>query len=480
MQGFGRKFRRLFHQLRQSRPWRPHPSLAAIGAAAPGAGLPASDADFVVLSHPELKLFPGALRRIAAQLARDPHAEAAYTDEEGFYKPDWSPELLRSTNYPGPLCVLRPSLLAKLGGAPPCFDEAGSYELWLRIAEHKVSVTHVPAALFSRPQTASASEAEDETRDCRSALSAHGDRVFGKSNFAIYPSPLATVLPGTFSFFHALPPQTLVSLIIPTKDGLSLLEPCVRSILERSTHPSLEILILNNNSEQVETLEYFERVRSGRIPYTKVLDASFPFNWSRLNNIGAAAAQGEVLVFMNNDMEVIASDWLEWLGGYALREDIGVVGAQLLRADETLQHAGVVLGLGGWCDHIFDRRRPDFHETQFVSPSLIRNVSAVTGACMAIESRKFRQVGGFDEAYQICGSDIEYCLRLLQNDWRNVYLPPARLFHLESQTRDSGGPDPDRHIFRQLLAPFRWQGDPFFNENLSLYDNRGKIRSRWE
>ena len=191
-------------------------------------------------------------------------------------------------------------------------------------------------------------------------------------------------------------------------------------------------------------------------------------------------AQGDVLVFMNNDMEVITPDWLEWLSGYALQPEIGVVGAQLLREDSTLQHAGIVLGLGGWCDHIFDHQRPDLTDTEFVPPGLIRNVSAVTGACMAISAEKFFCCGSFDEAYQVTGSDVEYCLRMMKAGLRNVYLAPACLYHLESRTRSTGGPDPDRQRFRRLISPFRWQGDPFFNANLSLFDNCGKMRSRWE
>jgi len=179
-------------------------------------------------------------------------------------------------------------------------------------------------------------------------------------------------------------------------------------------------------------------------------------------------------------MEVITPDWLEWIAGYALQPAIGVVGAQLLREDESLQHAGVVLGLGGWCDHLFDRQPPSLLSTEFVPPGLIRNVSAVTGACMAVASDKFRQHGGFDENYLVCGSDIEYCLRLMQAGLRNVYLPPARLYHLESRTRNPNDADPDRLRFRRLLQPFRWQGDAYYNVNLSLYDNCGKMRNRWE
>ena len=469
MRGIGRKFRRTIYHLSKLKPGRSRPVLSVYGTAQ------ASSADYIVLAHPAIPITQKLLGQFSAFLAQNPAAEVVYCDETNFYKPDWSPELLRSMNYPGPLVVIRPAALAKVGGAPPAFDEAGFYALWLRIAESNCVVAHLPAALFSRPPLSM-----EQALPCRNALEEHANRLYGAGNYDIRASAIATNRPATFDFFIRPDKSALVSLIIPTKDGLSMLVPCIDSILNRSTHRRLEIIILNNNSTKPETFAYFDQLRSGDIPNCRVIDAPIPFNWSRLNNIGAAAAAGDVLVFMNNDMEVIAADWLDWLAGYALQPEIGVVGAQLIREDETLQHAGVVLGLGGWCDHIFDRQPPSLLSTAFVPPGLIRNVSAVTGACMAVAAKKFGQYGGFDENYLVCGSDIEYCLRLLHAGLRNVYLPPARLYHLESRTRNPNDSDPDRLRFRHLLKPYRWQGDAFYNENLSLYDNCGKMRSRWE
>ena len=469
MRGIGRKFRRTINTLSKLRPWQKQPSLSAYHASQ------TPSTDFVILAHPAIPLTQKLLRRFAAFLAQNPTAEVAYCDETNFYKPDWSPELLRSMNYPGPLCVIRPAALAAVGGAPQAFDETGFYDLWLRIAESNLLVAHVATALFDRPPAPA-----DQGASCKGALDAHARRQYGEGNYEIRDSSLVAARPATFDFLIKTDSSPLISLIIPTKDGLSMLAPCIDSILNRSTHRRVEIIVLNNNSTKPETFAYFDQLRSGEIPQCRVIDAPIPFNWSRLNNIGAAAATGDVLVFMNNDMEVLAADWLEWLAGYALQPAIGVVGAQLIREDETLQHAGVVLGLGGWCDHIFDHQPPALLSTEFVPPGLIRNVSAVTGACMAVAAEKFRQYGGFDENYLVCGSDIEYCLRLFHAGLRNVYLSPARLYHLESRTRNPNDSDPDRLRFRQLLKPYRWQGDPFYNENLSLYDNCGKMRSRWE
>lgn len=468
MRGIGRKFRRLLQEASQYRPWRAQPSV--LDWSAPGAAA----ADFVIVAHPAIGLSGYSRERIAAWLARLPTCDAVYTDEAHFYKPDWSPELLRALPYPGPFCILRPALLARLAATPPV-DEAGFYDLWLRIAETGAAVGHVPEALFARTGLP-----ELQVDACLAALQRHADRVFGPEAFHLRPAVRLQGWPPVFELLPKPADKPFYSVIIPTKDGLELLEPCVRSILERSSQTRLEILIVDNNSVQPETLAYFARVRAGELPGCRLVEAPFPFNWSRVNNVGAAAANGDVLVFMNNDMEVIAPDWLDWLGGYALQPDIGVAGACLLREDGLLQHAGIVIGLGGWCDHLYDRQPPELAATCFVPPGVIRDVSAVTGACMAVAAKTFASCGGFDEAYQVCGSDVEYCLRLQKQGLRTVYLPPARLYHLESRTRETDGPDPDRDRFRALLRPYRRQGDPYYNANLSLYDNCGTMRNRWE
>jgi len=200
-----------------------------------------------------------------------------------------------------------------------------------------------------------------------------------------------------------------------------------------------------------------------------VIRADVPFNWSRLNNLGAGQARGNVLLFLNNDTRVESPDWLQSLAGFAKLPDVATVGGLLLFPDGTIQHSGVVVGMGGWADHVF-RLQPTVHGIgPFVSPVLTRDVLAVTGACTAIERSKFDELGGFDEAFQICGSDVELGLRAYREGRYNVVCCEARLIHFESQTRTPNVPQNDFEQSDLKYRPWRVDAvDPFFNPNLSL------------
>jgi GT2 family glycosyltransferase len=192
-----------------------------------------------------------------------------------------------------------------------------------------------------------------------------------------------------------------------------------------------------------------------------------PFNWSVLNNLAEEKAEGDVLVFLNNDVEIIDPKWLRRLVEHAMRQDVAVCGPMLLYGDGTIQHAGVVIGMGGWADHVFKGLPPIHAQVNYVSPVMRRNVLAVTGACMVIERRKFAELGGFDESFVICGSDVELCLRAFKRGFLNVYVADAQLIHHESKTRDPRAIPPQDFIrSEQAYAPFRLEGDPYYNRNL--------------
>jgi GT2 family glycosyltransferase len=193
-----------------------------------------------------------------------------------------------------------------------------------------------------------------------------------------------------------------------------------------------------------------------------------PFNWSRLNNRAARQAHGDVLLFLNNDTVVITPDWIERLAEVALLPDVGTVGPLLLFADGTVQHAGVVVGMGGWADHVYRGCAAIHFPSPFVSAVTTRNVLANTGACLAVERRKFEALGGFDEAFTVCGSDVEFGLRVHRRGWQNIYLATVRLTHFESKTRGTAVPHGDFVESERKYAPYRTAGDPFFNPNLSL------------
>ena len=410
-------------------------------------------ADFAVLSPTGLQLAPALTSFLSKGANKSPAAIAFYGDEKiadakqiihYAFRPDWSPELLGQADYPGQVCLLRSDAASQFVPADFDFSPDAFAALWRRLAEANAPVGHIPRIIASR------------------------HLAVDYSTYSSYRSVR----------FSSGSPRPKVSIIIPTKDRLDLLVPCIQSIIELSSYPNYEILILDNNSNQAETFRFFEKIANGEIPRCSVIEAAFPFNWSRLNNLGAVRADGDFFVFLNNDTKIIAANWLEWLVEYGMRPNIGAVGGLLLRASGKIQSAGLIMGLGGWCDNYFGEAL-ETDSTDFIPPSCIRNVTAVTGACLGVSRKTFEAIGGFDESFAVGGNDIEFCLRLLSAGYRNVYVPQARLYHLESQTRNPSV-DPDKQRLRPFLKPYRYSGDPLFNENLSIFDTRGRRRGLWE
>ena len=403
---------------------------------------------------------PGA---IAVPLDSDPKA-LLYGDEDRidgsgarfkpYFKPNFSPDLLFAEDYLG--CLLVPPELVE---ALP--DDAEDYHsLVLRLVEQALSVVRLDAVLAHRFEGAaeigSGCIAKAETPPAflddflRNRYGAHATVTTGGAS-----------LRWRCDFGNR---DASVSVILPTRDRLPLLRNCVRGIFE-SNSGDFEVVLLDNDSTEAETLDWFEQA-AAQWPRLRVVPAPGAFNWSRLNNLGIAHACGDVFVFLNNDTEPRCRDWLARLADVALRPDVGAVGALLLYASGRIQHAGVVVGDGRWADHIYRGDFPSSNGHVFVPPTLPRNVTAVTGACMAMARRTVERIGGFDEGYAVAGSDVEICIRALRHGLLNVYLPDVVLLHLESQTR--GRRDPAGDVER-LVALLRTEcpEDAFFSPHLS-------------
>lgn len=435
-----------------------------------------ANGEYIALLDHDDFLMPDALRE-NVRVINSQHPDVLYSDEDHytadhvhvnpFFKPNWSPDLLYSQMYIGHLLVFRRELFNAVGGFRKEFDGSQDYDLMLRMSEYTDKIYHIPLILYSwresENSTAANAAAKPYAHDAgKKALDAHLKRVYGEQAFAA-DGPYTFVYDARFP----LPINVMVSIIIPMKDKWELSEACINSILEKSTYQNYEILILDNRSEEEDTLSWLTHVgeKDKRI---RVMKADMEFNWSKINNFGAHNARGDVFVFLNNDTLVITKNWLERLCENALRADIGTVGALLKYEDETIQHAGVVVGIGGWADHVFKGMDAIHFGAPFVSPMVSRDVTAVTGACVAIAKDKFKALGGFDESFVICGSDVELGIRANKTGLYNRYDANVQLYHLESKSRSSFIPDIDFKRSYECYTPYRETCDPFFNPNLDI------------
>jgi GT2 family glycosyltransferase len=444
------------------------------------AALELARGEFVALLDHDDTLAPFALHEVVRTINDRPGADLIYSDEDKLdeagrrvdpcFKPDWSPDTLRSHNYVCHLLVLRRDLMTRLGGVRPGFDGAQDYDLVLRASEVAKEITHIPQVLYHwrmHPQSTAANT--DSKRYLieagRRALAQHLERM---------QTPASIVeggLPGTYRVIYHLPRQPLVSILIPNRDSVQMLGRCLDSI-RSSSYANYEVIVLENFSEQPETLAYYRQIEQQSnvriVPWTK------PFNYAAINNFGALHARGDVLLFLNNDVEAINPEWLERMVKHAQRPEVGAVGAKLLYADGTIQHAGIVVGMGGIAGHVH-RMFPRDAEGYMQRLRLTHNCAAVTGACLMTRRAVFEQVGGFDEAFVLAFNDVDLCLQIQTAGYRILWTPEAELYHLESKTR--GYEDTTAKLARfareYRLFVAKWErylrgGDPYYNPNFRL------------
>lgn len=439
-------------------------------------GVALAGGDYIALLDNDDELREDALYEMVRAI-NDHDPDVLYSDEAKidaggntklpFLKPDWSPDLLRSQMYVGHLMVFKKKLFDQTGGFDEAAGSSQDYDLMLRFSEATSNIHHVPEMLYFWRELDSSTSinpaSKPEAQEIgRKALDNHLKRIYGKEAHARETDHLLV-----YDSRYPLPENTVVSIIIPTRDRRELLEPCVNSIFEKTVHKNYEIIIMNNNSRDPETLEWLEKIvrLHDRV---RVVDAPYEFNWSKINNHGVCHARGEILVFLNNDTTVISSEWLTRLAEKAMRSDVGTVGGLLLYDDDTVQHAGVVVDMGGWADHVFKGCCPIHYGSPYISPLVTRNVSSVTGACLAISRNSFDGLGGFNEQFIICGSDIDLSLRALKKGYVNVYDPHVNLYHYESKSRTDYIPEIDFKMSRESYREMQEKGDPYYNPNLCL------------
>ena len=441
------------------------------------AALNLAEGDFIGLLDHDDTLSPNALYEVVLALNVKSHLDFLYSDhdllsEDGsqrhspLFKPDWSPAIMLSANYLTHLTVIRRSIVTTLGGFQPATEGAQDWDLFWRVLEQLAPdhIQHIPKVLYHWRESAG-STASDIYRKPLAPLNGlhvieeHLRRV-GISQPRAYYDPA-----GPIRVSWPLKEFPLVSIIIPTKDKPELIQACVRSVLQKTSYSNFELIVVDTGSTDPAVAEFYEQMATqSRV---KLLRYELPFNYSAVNNWAVAYCTGEVLVFLNNDTEVIAPDWLDEIVRWTQLPEIGLVGAKLLKRDDTIQHAGVVVGMGGLAGHIF-AGLPEGVNTPFGRAEWYRDYLAVTAACLGVRRHVFEELGGFDEAFKLNGSDVALGLKARQRGYRVLYNPFVRLYHIESATH--GGHNVPANDYQLSLAQYRpWleSGDPFFNSNLS-------------
>ncbi len=452
-------------------------------AAASNSALSLARGEFVALLDHDDELAPSALLEVAAVLDPHPDADIIYSDEDKidargrrfdpYFKSGWNPDLLLSQNAVSHLGVFRRDLVRRIGGFREGFEGSQDHDLALRASEATAPsrIHHIPRVLYHwrviEGSTAGGASAKPYAWDAGARAIAEALKRRGEPG---------RVLPAVGGAFYRvkrdLPgPAPHVSVIIPTRDRADLLRDCLEGVLDRTAYPSLDVIVIDHESREPATLALLDalRARGGT-----VLPARGDFNFAAMNNEAARQARGDILVFLNNDVRIDRDDWLAELVAQAVRPEVGAVGGRLLYADGRVQHAGIVLGMGGVAGHVHRLAHPG-DAGYFGRALLIQDMAAVTAACMAVRRSVFAEVGGFDAGnLPVAFNDVDICLRIRERGYRVVWTPYAELFHLESVTRGDDLTGERRARFQREADHMRrrWgpalDDDPFWNPNLTL------------
>lgn len=435
-----------------------------------------------LLDHDDL-LAPNALYEVAKALETEPDIDVLYTDEDKVrgdevlehfqphLKPDFNIDLLRSNNYICHFFVVRKSLLEKTGGFRREYDGAQDYDFIFRCTQAAGKIHHIPEILYHwrTHQSSTADNPESKLYAFEAGKRAIEENL--RQN-GLIGEVSHTKDYGFYRVKYPVQGEPLVSIIIPNKDAKEDLEKCIQSILEKSSYTNYEILIVENNSTGEEIFSYYKELSENS--KIRLLRWKREFNYSAINNYGAKKAKGDYLLFLNNDTEVISPDWIEEMLGFCQRPDTGIVGARLYFGNNTVQHAGTVIGIGGIAGHMFTDM-PRERSGYMHKAAIIQDLSAVTAACMMVKRQVFDEVQGFEEQLSVAFNDVDFCLRVREKQYLVVYDPYVELYHYESKSR--GAEDSKEKVRRfQSEIEFmrcRWEtllkkGDPYYNKNLSL------------
>lgn len=419
------------------------------------------------------------------KVLQDKQVEIVYTDEDKYdtknkgyvdpnFKPDYNVDLFRSHNYITHFFVAKASLMKDVGGFDSEYDGAQDYDLMFKCIEKAKSVYHIPKILYhwrmSSGSTAENPESKMYAYEAgRKAIAAHYKRTNVDAVVECMPKPFF----GMYKTTYSIAKNPLISIIIPNMEHKEILETCIQSLYEKNTYKNFEVIIVENNSKSQEIFDYYNELEM-KHDNIKVVKWENEFNYAAINNFGVKYAKGDFYLFLNNDTEIISPDALAEMVGCGLREEVGVVGAKLLYADDTVQHAGVVIGFGGYAGHV--NNGIDKDEYGFMCRAQINcDYSAVTGACMLVDKKCFDEVNGFDESFKVACNDVDLCLKIRELDKLVVFNAFALWHHYESKSRGYEDNiekqmrfDAEVGMFQEKWEKLLSQGDPYYNPNFNM------------
>ena len=444
------------------------------------AALAIASGDYIgLLDHDDL-LTPDALYEVVRILNEEERPQVIYSDEDKvttdlsehfqpFMKPDFNLDLLRANNYICHFFVAEKELAEQVGGFHGEYNGAQDYDLILRCTERAEKIAHIPRILYHwrvhKASTADNPASKMYAFDAgKRAIEEHLKRCGEKGTVS------RTKDLGFYRVQYQVQGKPLVSIIIPNKDHADMLDRCLKSI-EKSSYQNYEIIIVENNSEKEETFDYYKQLKSERI---KVVYWEGTFNYSAINNFGVRAAKGDFLILLNNDVEIITENWIEEMLSNCQRKAVGIVGVKLYYPDDTVQHAGIIIGIGGVAGNIFTGL-PRRFTGYFHKASIQQDLSAVTAACMMVKRSVYEEAGGLEEKLQVAFNDVDFCLRVRKDGYLVVFDPYVELYHYESKTRGSENTKKKVRRFQSEIEYMRshWlellkKGDPMYNPNLTL------------
>lgn len=446
--------------------------------------------EYLMLCDHDDTLEPDALYEIVKAI-NDTGADVLYTDEDKVsmdgrhyfdpnFKPDFNLFRLRENNYICHIFVVKKSLTDETGLLRSEFDGAQDFDFILRCCEKAQKITHIPKVLYHWRCHMDSTAADPSSKAYayeagRKAVREHYQRL------GIDAKVEMTERPGWYRSHVKVQENPLISVIIPNKDHTDDLELCLFSMTRKSTYRNYEILIVENNSEKEETFEYYRKLPD-RYPKARVLTWEKEFNYSAINNFAAKEAKGEYLLFLNNDVEILTPDWMEEMLQNCQQENVAAVGAKLYYPDDTIQHAGVVLGLGGIAGHIMCRASKE-DPGYFGRMISVQEISAVTAACMMVKKFDFDAVGGLDETFQVAFNDIDLCMKFRAAGKKIIFTPYAELYHYESKSRGLEDTPEKQFRFDKEVKRFqeKWaqqleMGDPYYSPNLSVTEGDCSLR----